>query len=288
MNKKEWSEGLDHMDPDLVEKYIEQKDALRQKNKKAQRVWLRLGAIAACFALILSAVIVVPMLREDAPGVIPGPGSEIVLPSPPAYSSYDYDSYDAIHSALTNPLSPAFIQLRLEQGNCGEMYQQTLSAFALRKITVAVPQSNGENIPLRDREGFSNVTWFTSELFHLPWIWYHCVVNGQELTVSIAYPAVLNHAALDAATSYYQVLKMISPNAPSPDNYKNSASYERIYEKEITLGNGETATAMISELKDDPRICVCLYLDGMLVKLQGEASLLTEDFLQTFRIAYMK
>ena len=72
MKKKEWNEGLNHMDPDLVEKHIEQKDRLRQKNKRTKAVWLRLGAIAACFALIVSAVIFVPMLRGDEPGgVVP-------------------------------------------------------------------------------------------------------------------------------------------------------------------------------------------------------------------------
>ena len=65
MKKKEWNEGLDHIDPDLVEKYVEEKDRLRQKKKKPRRIWLRLGAIAACFVLIVTAVIVVPMLREN-------------------------------------------------------------------------------------------------------------------------------------------------------------------------------------------------------------------------------
>ena len=64
MKKKEWNEGLNHIDPDLVEKYVEQKDRLRQKNKKPQGVWLRFGAIAACFLLIVSAVIAVPMLQK--------------------------------------------------------------------------------------------------------------------------------------------------------------------------------------------------------------------------------
>ena len=64
MKKQEWNEGLDHLDPDLVEKYVEQKDRLRQKNKKPKSVWLRFGAIAACFVLIMSAVIVVPMLQK--------------------------------------------------------------------------------------------------------------------------------------------------------------------------------------------------------------------------------
>ena len=288
MKKKEWNEGLNHLDPDLVEKYVEQKDRLRQKNKKPKSVWLRFGAIAACFLLIVSAVIVVPMLREDDPGVIPGPGGEIILPSPPEYSSYDYESYNDIHAALTNPLAPQFEQLRTEQKNCGELYQQTLSDFASGEIKVAVPQIGGKNIDLRNQEGFSNVTWFTNELYNLPWLWYHCLINEQDLTVSIAYLSVLDRTELNSATSYYQVLKMISPNSPSPDNYKKSASYKNIYEKEITLGNGETVTAMISELKNDSRIYVCLYLDGMLVTLRGDEALLTKEFFRTFNIAYMK
>ena len=75
MKKKEWNEGLNHLDPDLIEKHIEQKERLRQKNKKPKSVWLRFGAIAACFLLIVSVILAVPMLREDDPGVIPGPGT---------------------------------------------------------------------------------------------------------------------------------------------------------------------------------------------------------------------
>lgn len=64
------NEDLNYLGPDL-EKYTLPKDRLRQKNKKPKSVWLRFGAIAACFLLIVSAVIVVPMLREDNPGVEP-------------------------------------------------------------------------------------------------------------------------------------------------------------------------------------------------------------------------
>ena len=56
MKKKEWNEGLNHIDPDLIEKHIEQKERLRQKNKKPKSIWLRFGAIAACFAIATIAV----------------------------------------------------------------------------------------------------------------------------------------------------------------------------------------------------------------------------------------
>ena len=64
MRKQEWNEGLDHMDADLIEKYVEQKDKITQKGKP-QSVWLRLGVIAACLALTVGVVMVVPMLREE-------------------------------------------------------------------------------------------------------------------------------------------------------------------------------------------------------------------------------
>ena len=71
MKKKEWNEGLNYLDPDLIEKHIEQKERLRQKNKKPKSIWLRFGAIAACFVLVLSAVIIVTMLRENNQGIVP-------------------------------------------------------------------------------------------------------------------------------------------------------------------------------------------------------------------------
>ena len=70
MKKKEWNEGLDHLDPDLIEKYLEQKDRLRQ-NKAKKKIWLRLSAVAACLAILVGAVMVVPMLREDINSPVP-------------------------------------------------------------------------------------------------------------------------------------------------------------------------------------------------------------------------
>jgi hypothetical protein len=47
------------------------KTNLKKEMKTTKSVWLRFGAIAACFLLIVSAVIVVPMLRDDDIGIKP-------------------------------------------------------------------------------------------------------------------------------------------------------------------------------------------------------------------------
>ncbi len=74
MNKKEWNEGANYIDSEIVENYIRQKEKLAHE-KKTKAIWLRFGALAVCFALIFGAIAVVPMLRDDRAGIIPSPGN---------------------------------------------------------------------------------------------------------------------------------------------------------------------------------------------------------------------
>ena len=60
MKKREWSEGIDHIDPALVEEYVEKKDRLK-KTKSRKGVWLRIGVIAACLVLIVGAIVIIPI-----------------------------------------------------------------------------------------------------------------------------------------------------------------------------------------------------------------------------------
>lgn len=64
MTKKEWNEGLNHLDSDLAEKCVEQKEKFKQK-KKSKRVWIRLGTVAACLVFVVGVIAGVYVLRED-------------------------------------------------------------------------------------------------------------------------------------------------------------------------------------------------------------------------------
>ena len=57
MKKREWNEGLNNIDPDLVEKYLTQKETL-SKNKRTKNIYLRIGVIAACVAFVLCTVLI--------------------------------------------------------------------------------------------------------------------------------------------------------------------------------------------------------------------------------------
>ncbi len=97
MKKEEWNEGMNHLDSDLVEKYISQKDALTQKSKTPKFFWLRVGAIAACFALLIGAMVV---LQDGGPSVLgPTTPSAPTEPTRPPAPIWDGAMYSAAEMA---------------------------------------------------------------------------------------------------------------------------------------------------------------------------------------------
>ena len=91
MKKAEWNEGMNHLDPSLVEDYIEEKNRLRQAGRKPKILWLRVGVIAACLALMATVLVLVPMMLEDEPTVPPPTFESQDEPtvSPPTFESLD-------------------------------------------------------------------------------------------------------------------------------------------------------------------------------------------------------
>lgn len=70
MNKQQFNEALCFIDADLVESYIQQDDALKKSAVK-RNMWLRVGAAAACFCVMVAAVFALPMmLRDDPPPIV--------------------------------------------------------------------------------------------------------------------------------------------------------------------------------------------------------------------------
>lgn len=69
MKENDFLDGISNIGSDVVERFVSMDNRLQKKahKSKTKSIWLRFGAIAACFLLIVSAVIVVPMLKEDDP-----------------------------------------------------------------------------------------------------------------------------------------------------------------------------------------------------------------------------
>lgn len=239
-------------------------------------------------ALIILATFCSCNLMEQTPdngSDTPGSKTMLELESPPDNASYSFETYQSLKQALMTKKSADYSGIREKQADCGRVYERTLTEYESGEIKVAIPQIDGRDLPLRNREGLSNITLMTDELYNLPWVWYYCLAGGRDLQIQVAYPSVLGNAAVDSAKSYYEVLKLITDKAPGPDNYGDYEDYSRIYEQDITLKDGSTVTAMVSELKNSTKKYVMYYQDGMMVILYADAGLLTDEFFGAFGFA---
>ena len=99
------------------------------------------------------------------------------------------------------------------------------------------------------------------------------------------YIGCLERTEIRAAETYRDVLKLIAPNAPSPSNYQRYESYKSIYEKDVTLSNGQVATVMVSELQNTSKIYVMLLLNDTLISMYGDAQVFSDGFWGSFGLA---
>ena len=79
MKQNEWNEGLNHIDSDLIEEFVEMGERL-QAVPKQRGVWLRFGVIAACLCLLVGVGVALPILQEPTPS-IPTPAETTYTPT---------------------------------------------------------------------------------------------------------------------------------------------------------------------------------------------------------------
>ena len=204
----------------------------------------------------------------------------ITIQTPPDFYSYTFDSYKTLYKALIK--QEHFFTA--DSNNYGELFNRTVSQFTNNNVDLYVPAVNGNMCTLREKEGFSNITFMTAELYDLPWILYHCKVDDEDVDIKLAYYSVIGMDELDSAKTYCEALALIAPNAPNPDNYTQFSSYQNIYESEITLAKDKTVTAMISELKNSSKAYIMFNYDDILVSVYADQNMLPEWFWSSFSL----
>jgi len=73
MKVHEFLDGVSQIESDVVESFVAMDARLQRKagRSKSQRAWMRVGAVAACFAVIVGAILAVPVLRVITRPAVP-------------------------------------------------------------------------------------------------------------------------------------------------------------------------------------------------------------------------
>ena len=289
MKEQEFLDGVSLIEADVVESFVAMDARLQRKagRSRARVIWTRIGAVAACFAVILSAVLILPMLGVGSPGGFDPPfelpflgGVSNEDPSPPQHASFDFDSYEGmIRDFKKSGLLAGSDSIQGIKGSMGETYSAFVDKVA-KDGEFPHPMLNGEPIPYQNMEGFSNITFFPDELYGLPWVWYHCLVEGERVNVQITYPACKG-VAVDPAKDVSEMLKAIAPNAVNPDNYKDRPNYEAVYLQSIPMATGEVAV-LVYELKD--RTMYTFFMGDAMVIVTDYEGVMTHPLWRRFSV----
>ena len=291
MKEQEFLDGVSQIEADVVESFVAMDARLQRKagRSKAKIIWTRIGAVAACFVVILSAVMILPMLGGDSPEIFDPPfdfpfigGIPNEDPTPPQHASFDFDSYrKMIRGFKKSGLLAGSESIQGIKVSMGETYTAFVDKVA-KDGEFPQPMLNSQPIPYQNREGFSNITFFPSELYGLPWVWYHCLVEGERVNIQITYPACKG-VAVDPAKDVSEMLKAVAPNAVNPDNYKDYPSYKAVYLQSIPMEAGEVGV-LVYEIKNSNKKIYTFFAGEALVMVTDYEGVMTHPLWRRFSV----
>ena len=215
---------------------------------------------------------------------MPGNADDGVSASPPYISSFDYDSFSDFKKAINKEKE---LYAELSDMRASEEITANFKAFVERYQSqgVIVPYWNGKEIELRNEEGFSNISFFPSELYNRPCIFFHPKVStGENLYIHISYiPEDIIKSQENLTAS--EVKKALSPNSANIDNLGDK--HKNIYEKTIRLADREV-TALVIEYKDDKRNSTYLVYDELLIIVRDNPEVWDEEWFSALSFAPCK
>ncbi len=193
-----------------------------------------------------------------------------VIPVPEAapglyQTTFHFDSYkEMIKDFRKYDISKSSYTIQNLKSLLGEPYTEFVDRVKSDKAFPR-PMLDGKEIAYRNKEGFSNITFFVRELYGLPWIAYYPEVStGENPFIKITYlPESIETNADPSASA---IIKQLSPNSPNVNNL--GTQHKRIYEKNIKLRDREV-TALVCEYKDDTRNNTAFVYDDLLIEVRG-------------------
>lgn len=194
-------------------------------------------------------------------------------PSVSVVDTPDYNSFKELKNAIKNDKS----FLASFSGNLNDTEANNLKAFAekLRESSTVVPCIEGKAIELRNEEGYSNISVYHSELYGLPWIFYHPKVSsGENFYIKITFlPDSMTDEQKSASAS--EIIRTLSPKSPNVDNLGDY--HKSIYSKNLKLKDREV-TALVTEYKDDSRNSTVFVYGDLLVEVKGSAQIWNDQW----------
>ena len=193
-----------------------------------------------------------------------------------ANATFSFNTYDEMLSAfLTYDTNKSSYTIQDYKLILGEAYTRFLEKIEANR-SVPQPMLDNKTITYRNKEGFSNITFFVNELYGLPWIWYFPTVStGENFYIAITYlPDVERQRNMTAS----EVIKELSPKSANIDNLGDQ--HESIYNKQMKLNDHEV-TALVIEYKEATRDSIFFVYEDLLVMVRCNSDVWSDQWFST-------
>lgn len=193
-----------------------------------------------------------------------------------ANATFSFNTYDEMLSAfLTYDTNKSSYTIQDYKFMLGEAYTSFLEKIEANR-SVPQPMLDNKSITYRNKEGFSNITFFVNELYGLPWIWYFPTVStGENFYIAITY---LPDGERQRNMTASEVIKELSPNSANIDNL--GKQHENICNRQIALGDREV-TALVIEYKEDTRDSIFFVCEDLLVMVRCNSDVWSDQWFST-------
>ena len=193
-----------------------------------------------------------------------------------ANATFSFNTYDEMLSAfLTYDTNKSSYTIQDYKFMLGEAYTSFLEKIEANR-SVPQPMLDNKSITYRNKEGFSNITFFVNELYGLPWIWYFPTVStGENFYIAITY---LPDGERQRNMTASEVIKELSPNSANIDNL--GKQHESICNRQIALGDREV-TALVIEYKEDTRDSIFFVYEDLLVMVRCNSEVWSDQWFST-------
>lgn len=193
-----------------------------------------------------------------------------------ANATFSFNTYDEMLSAfLTYDTNKSSYTIQDYKFMLGEAYTSFLEKIEANR-SVPQPMLDNKSITYRNKEGFSNITFFVNELYGLPWIWYFPTVStGENFYIAITY---LPDGERQRNMTASEVIKELSPNSANIDNL--GKQHESICNRQIALGDREV-TALVIEYKEDTRDSIFFVYEDLLVMVRCNSDVWSDQWFST-------
>lgn len=200
--------------------------------------------------------------------------------TPQEKQAYSFDNYTDLVKWLKEETNSA--KDSKDWGGDYIDYVKEVNTASSNDTPLYIPYIDGSLAELRKEEGFSGITFMTSELYNVPWVWYYVNIEGEEVVIKCACLTQKDFERVNVQKASVAV-KNFSRSAPNIDNYESKSNYKAISERTIKL-SGESISALYLEPNNDSRVSLQFVFDKTMVIITGSSDIINSDIINSISL----